>query len=196
MSNWFPASATRLYQCTVQTDDALIFNATVFPFFDGDGNIPIVMIVDPKTSDLLAFRLEDVKVRLPWFGVVRFEGPIQALDPELLNECHKLWHFDPWWLLKADRYRNYEFKSALVATNCVGKFQHTAKQTNEIYYQRSLRKISFLCVGKEDHQSFNSFKSFALPPISDRPEFDWPMTSYVTQLNTSGWILDPFWETN
>ncbi len=181
MKRWLSVRASRLHERPLAVGDLLIPRATLFPFFDGAGAVSHVLIVDRDSSDLLTFSLDTARVSVPPWGRLRVNGPLERLGPDRLERLAPLWHYDPWWLLKHERFAFVSAVPTLKATNCVGSF---SRPPTDLCFGRDLRDVKTViyCDGAQEHQT-ERFQPGVLPE-RNAPE---------STRERPGWKLDPFW---
>lgn len=176
--------ASRLHQRPLELNSTRIDRATLFPFFSRDGQIDQVMIVDPESSRLLAFRPQDVRLRLPFWGTLRIDGPTTPVDDLTVDPLAPLWHYDPWWLLKDKRYDDQAVIPILKATNCAESF--TDQQPSDVLFDLALnrlQKVRFPAPSEShEHKRFNE----EMLPLREEVCADKPAPR-------GGWHLVPIW---
>ncbi len=117
----------------------------------------------------------------PW-GRLRLDGPVERLGRERVERLAPLWHYDPWWLLKDERFANESAVPTLKATNCVGSF---SRRPCDLCYTRDLRSVVTV-IYDEGTQEYKTerFKPELLPKRA---------VAQSTAEPAQGWQLDPFW---
>lgn len=110
--------ARRLHRRTIVVQDERLARGSLFPFFDSTGRVVQLMVVHPVSNDIFMLPWDKKVVRVPLLG------PIRLTYLPTINECdigivERLWHYDPWWVLADERFRNHWATPVLKDTNCV-----------------------------------------------------------------------------
>ena len=186
MTPWITVRASRLHQRII-CGDTFVPQATLFPFFDTNGGVDQVLIVDAYSPDLRIFKLNETRISIPFWGSIRIVGQLHFLDERIADQLAPLWHYDPWWLLKG---RRFEFESAvptLKRTNCVDSFEEPPADLLFSLDLKAVRKVRFHVPSKE-------YKSHRFrPEMLPRRE---QVRAPVAESKTGGWRLDPLWQTD
>ncbi len=194
---FLPAAARSLHNRRVRLHDFVIERASLFPFFDREGEVRSLMLVWPPSRKIVMLDHRSDLAR------VRFWGEIQlcASYASLRDVCDEradgavgstwLWHYDPWWVLRADRFHDHPAVPALKATNCAGGF---LKPVYGCYFSRDLSRLVGVTTKARTHTGLSALdttyrvfspellpekSSLAGPPRPPRPAKEW--------------TLEPFW---
>ncbi len=188
MTSFVPVPARRLHGRPVRLRDATtLVEASLFPFFDSEGLVRSLMLVWPASPSILILTIEPGRVRVPWFGPVEIDADFaeqrNADAARARTLAGGLWHWDPWWALKAARYQGHTAVPVLKATNCVDLFP---ERTAECFFARDLTRV----VGfARRTQAGVKIDSKLMDVLSARvPE------APVPGAPAAGWRLDPFWQ--
>ena len=107
-----------------------------------------------------------------------------SLNESTLDELAPLWHYDPWWLLKDERFESEWAVPILKSTNCADAFE---RQPADLLFSTCLTQLRMV--------------RFPVPAESQedrryRPEMlparEMPAFAHMEQRAT-GWHLDPWW---
>jgi hypothetical protein len=177
--------ASRLHSRELILGQTRIATATLFPFFDCNGLVEQVMIVDADSSDLLSFRVDEMRVRVPLWGPIRMDGSVVRLDEYMIDHFAPLWHFDPWCLLQDKRFADQAIIPVLTATNCAEAFLDQ-RPSDLLFNQRlsQLRKVQFPAPAESyQHRPFGA----EMLPSREAASLD------VAEKSPTGWQLIPIW---
>lgn len=186
--NPFPVSAEALHGRTVVQGETRTLNVSILPFIDREGRVKRVLTVAPDSGEIGVLPGEVVLPRISNLGSIHIPEHIPLFYPirkAELDELCSLWHFDPWWLLDADCYRDHWARSPLKATNCVSRTTHHLMSV--LYRSNLSAAIAILYKTRPAGFCMARWKPHFLPQqppprIADRP------------VPSSGdWILDPLW---
>jgi len=100
------------------------------------------------------------------------------------SQLVKLWHFDPWWLLRDPKYQNGSFLNELKSTNCVDQFYEKAKT---VFFRADLKRLTWVTRKTSNGDAMNRFTSSDLPLRR-------PSQFHVSRDLETGWMLNPFWQ--
>jgi hypothetical protein len=153
-------SSKKLYKC-VLIDDVRTWNeATIFPFFDREGKIRMIMLIMPDLGPVYLFKADPNSLEIDVYGQVRLHGE-PALLPEMSLEkartLEPLWHYDPWWVLMNPPYKDQEWVPQARASNCPDYF-------SEVYYARDLSRVVKACGPKNRGRKIVPFETAMMPP--------------------------------
>ena len=93
----------------------------VFPFFERNGEVQALLIVRHDAPEMYAVQhpADWVQYSHPW-AVKRALSPSTELTPlqkgDALDRLARLWHYDPWWVLRATPFARHGAVPALQAT--------------------------------------------------------------------------------
>lgn len=186
MPRQLPVKASSLHQRDTIVGGHLIPKATIFPFFEPGGFVEHLLIVDPVSIELSVCKPEDV-IRLPWYRAIEISEATPLNRSGLTKVLGNLLHFDPWWLLKVEPFPMLEETPILKATNCVDDFR---QETNGLSYTGDLTTVKTAFTYKADDYSSRTYTSSLLKPRR-KPA---PDPSRYDSGQSSGWTLQPFWE--
>src|SRR5262245_42353449 len=103
-------SQQSLRSCRLSLEDRPLERASLFPLFDDEGRTRMVMITAEETSRImLADWAPGLFVR-DWAWRNRVRLRFTDLDDASMRDegrLGELWHFDPWWVLRDDRYHGH-----------------------------------------------------------------------------------------
>jgi hypothetical protein len=186
MTGWRSVRSSRLRERAVVYDDTLIRKATLFPMFDCAGCVQHVLIVDADSPDLRVFKVDRTHVRIPRWGVIRLDGPIEILDEYVVDQIATLWHFDPWWMLRDERFEDSAVIPILETTNCVEAF--VDQQPYNLLFSADLTELLKvrIAVPSENYQ-YKHYCDEMLPMREPRE------SSACRKRRPAGWYLDPVW---
>ena len=184
------ANARRLHQCVLQFEDERLEQATLLPFFDANGNVEQVLLIDLwwRRVHLLPFKPGLVRLSIFRRNIrVRCEvADAPLLDDRAAQTLGDLWHFDPWWLLELPPFDVEPTTPLLKRTNCADLLPVSKPQ---LCYSRDLARVAWLFDGKSE-SSGTRWNSTLLP--AQRPE---PTEASRRPVATGrvSWVLDPVW---
>ena len=186
MIRWLPVRATRLHECPIECGSTTIRSGSLFPFFDGTGSIEHALIVDADSSVLRTVTLTTTTVTIPLWGPIVIDANATRLNEETIEQLAPLWHYDPWWLLRAERFSFTSEVPVLKRTNCAESFE---TQPSDLCFTRRLTKVGWVIhYSASQGDQVKRFRAEMLPdrqPVRSRREHD--------QTQTTGWQLKPFW---
>ncbi|MDP7017531.1 MAG: hypothetical protein QGG36_17140 [Pirellulaceae bacterium] len=185
MASWISIGASRLHERRLVSGETRIDKATLFPFFDGGGAVHQVLIVDAGSADLRTFRIGEAGVVIPHWGTLRLGGSVRVADEHDIDRLGRLWHYDPWWLLKDVRFASLPATPILKATNCVDSFEERPQDILFSICLSRLNKVRFSVPASE--YKTKRFEASMLPKRSAPPRSEGGSNS------DSGWRLDPHW---
>jgi len=96
--------------------------ASIFPFFGPDLETRYLMIVWVKSGDIVLLPYRPGLIRVPHIANIRLDvarGALRDAAPADVERVSRLWHYDPWWVLAADRFRGHPAVPPLKQTNTV-----------------------------------------------------------------------------
>ena len=173
-------SARSLHRRTVRIGDDVFENVSLFPFFNPAGRVRHVLILRDDTSQICLMRWRAGDFAVPLWSAVKVTGESAWLPPlseDGLKELEGLWHYDPWWVLNARRYRKLWAVDELKATNCVNRF---AADMKALWFRRDLSRLSWVEVRSHSEFNLQRWRPSLLPErpsvggqSKDRPEVTW-----------------------
>lgn len=192
MKTFFPVEARRLHGRPVRLRDATaLVEASLFPFFDSDGLVTSLMLVWPAASSILMLEMEPGRVRVPWFGPIEIDadfaeqGDADAARARTL--AGGLWHWDPWWVLRAARYAGHPAVPVLKATNCVDRLPEGVAGC---YFARDLTQV----MGFARRGALRAEVQIDATLMDSLPASGSERPKAVAGASPAGWRLDPFWQ--
>ncbi len=173
-------SAHRLHNSKILYRDTLYEGASLFPFFNGDGEVLSLMFVYEGCSKIYFFKPQPGALKIPLLGTLKLGHSVHlrpAAQPLDLPELVGAWHYDPWWLLAHERFSALSVVPFLKATNCVKPLPKLQK----LYFSADLLQVQSLFLrGEEEVLPWRAGLLGHSPArIEEREE---------------PWILDPSWE--
>ena len=183
MDRWIPISSKRLHNRRVITPDRTVDRASLFPYFDREGRTQSFLLVDPASSELFLARGAE-RIRVPWWGAIRIENPLEILSDDNIETLLAFWHYDPWWLLKDPRYEDNEWAAVLPGTNCVNDLPAGVKS---LLFSGNLLRVRWVISETKEGYRTDRFRSSPLPEYNRVPRTE-------ARIQRSGWQLAPFWE--
>ncbi len=188
MLSLIPVSSQSLLKRSIDLGDCTYRDAAVLPFFTSEGEVSFCMVVLPQASRLYFFTPCDTGLRLPLWGTIRFQNPEWSWsDGAGSPALSGLWHYDPDWLLRDERFAAMEIVPLLRKTNCCSRLPSDVKG---LYYRRDLSRVRFV------HRSVrDQVRLVAITEVLPESPLDWsgPDGSPQTGRRTGGWRLDPIW---
>jgi len=182
MISWLTVTAAGLHGRSIQMDSQFVEKATMFPFFDHNGMIEYVAIVDEESNQIRFGRVAELDIRIPLFGVISIEGSMERVWRSAPDQLMRLWHFDPWWMLRASRYRNLPAATELIETNCVDEFE---RKVQSMFFYRDFSRMIWMTIGDASNVSIRRFRAGML---SKRI----PPTRTIVK-EQRGWAVAPIW---
>jgi hypothetical protein len=116
-------SARRLHHTAVKLRDKVLMGASVFPMFDRQGTVWKVMVTWRGSSRILMLDYAPGRFTQNWWGIVVDASLAEErpLTPGSMPGLARLWHFDPWWVLREPRYGGGPELDILRKTNLSGR---------------------------------------------------------------------------
>ncbi len=171
----------------LQLDDQRIPHASLFPLFDRDGKTammmltsddPQILLVDWQPGLFVAPLLTAARLRL-------HRTDLHDCELDELDRVRDLWHFDPWWELKEERYAGHPGVPTLKSTNLPGYVPSIAR----VWFDRDLGRVTRVGTGTADSVTVKRFhRSVLAGATTDRERSRRPPAS------RSQWQLHPFWQ--
>jgi hypothetical protein len=184
-----PISAKRLHRCRLRFADGVQWRASVFPFFERSGEVQALLIIRYDAPELYAasYRADWIQYSHPW-SVKRVLSPSTDLAPltkgDTLNELARVWHYDPWWVLREPPFTNHVATAALQTTNCVDRMP---RETRSLAFDPNLSHVHSITVHEGDHARTRLWETAWLPERFEE-------TYAVGMAPVRGrWVLDPIW---
>ena len=188
MGLWW-LSQRSLKSCRLELEDRSLDRASLFPLFDDEGRTRMLMITAEEDGRImLADWAPDLFVRdWAWRNRLRLRFA-DLRDASMWDEerFEDLWHFDPWWVLRDDRYHGHKAVPALQTTNIPG---HDSTISGFIF-DSSLERASYVSRGSGDSASVGRFKADTLAAAARRRHAAHERPRGAA---AAGWQLRPFW---
>ena len=160
-------SQRSLMSCRLEFEDRRLDRASLFPLFDDEGRTRMVMITAEENGRImLADWAPGLFVRdWAWRNRLRLRFA-DLSDASMWDEerFEDLWHFDPWWVLRDDRYQGHGAVPALQSTNIPG---HDPTISGFVF-DSSLGRASYVARGSGDSASVGRFKANTLAAAAKR----------------------------
>jgi hypothetical protein len=175
----------------VRLRDTVLEQASLFPFFDPRGQVQALMLVWPAASDILILEYRPDLVRLRWWGRIEVRSELAALrnvDGHAATAFAGLWHYDPWWVLRAPRFASHSAVPVLKATNCAGRFRTPVLGC---HFSRDLSRLEGVTVKSKTISGVGALeRSYARFTPELLPRRREPAPPYPGRRE---WELNPFW---
>lgn len=183
-------SQRSLMSCRLELEDRPLERASIFPLFDDEGRTQMVMITAEENGRImLADWAPGLFVRdWAWRNHLRLRfadlSDASTWDEERFED---LWHFDPWWVLRDERYQGHGAVPALQRTNLPGYDQ----KVSGVGFDPSLGRASYVVRRSADSVSVRRFTGDTLAAVARRRRaaHERPRAAAVM----AGWQLRPFW---
>lgn len=184
---WLPVSARRLQQRTLRSSTQRLRGAAVYPFFDRDGQVPLIMIVIADAPDIHLLPWSPELIRVPLFGNVRLTGDLLGLPH--LGEADTatiaaLWHYDPRWLLNDKRFAGHWAVDLIKSTNCADCLNADIKR---LYFRSDLSKLVGVFIKMKSETQWLGWRPYYLPGKAIQSAAPAPAD------RTPPWRFDPIW---
>ena len=181
-------SQTTLHDCTLKLRDDALVRASLFPFFDNEGNTSSVMLVS-KNSGTITLLDWPVEFRLGLLGrsLGHFTSRLINSDYDRADAIASLWHFDPWWVLGESRFTNHPAVPPLKETNIPGYDKSIAA----IYFAPDLSRVTWYGVHSESGMKLKRFKPEMLTELAAKRS---SLSSPRPPARKNTWTLSPFWQ--
>jgi hypothetical protein len=190
MGLWW-LSQRSLKSCRLELEDRSLERASLFPLFDDEGQTRMVMITAEENGRIMLADWAPGLFERDWAWRNRLRLRFADLrDASMWDEdrYEDLWHFDPWWVLRDDRYHGHRAVPALQTTNIPGhdptisRFRFDSSLGRASYVTRRLKSDESMSVGR--------FKADTLAAAARRRR-----AAHVRPRSAAaaGWQLRPFW---
>jgi hypothetical protein len=164
MKRWLTIDAKRLHARRFKSESFSGDKVTLFPFFDREGEVKFVLVVDADSATLRVIRTENADFSFGLTGGIRLShGAVHRLGSHTLAPLGRLWHFDPWWLLADARFTNTQVVSTLKATNCVERF---SREVSNVSYSGDLKRLTGIAHDSNHSETYQSDMLPASPVTS------------------------------
>ena len=192
-------SQRSLMSCRLEFEDRRLDRASLFPLFDDEGRTRMVMITAEENGRImLADWAPGLFVRdWAWRNRLRLRFT-DLSDASMWDEgagarerFEDLWHFDPWWVLRDDRYQGHGAVPALQSTNIPGH----DPTISGFGFDSSLGRASYVSRRSGESASVGRFKADTLAAAAKRRRaaHEQPARARARGAAAAGWQLRPFW---
>ncbi|MFH2132577.1 MAG: hypothetical protein ABIK68_19525 [bacterium] len=192
----FQVSVEALYRQKIAFRDQKIKGASIFPFFDQNGEVQRLMVILPSSDDIYL---------VPWnrrlFKTGCWGSRQLRLNPAELGSYGQfsssaysgLYHYDPWWTISGGRFWRHWAQEPLKKTNCINLFN---KRIAGVSFKPDLSGLSRVMI--EYGLSYMSYRSGKLAEMVLRPALSVPGASagtrWLVDRRSAAWQLDPVWK--
>ena len=182
-------SQRSLRSCRLEFEDRPLVRASLFPLFDDDGRTRMLMITAEENGRIMLADWAPGLLARDWAWRNRLRLRFADLnDASMWDEerFEGLWHFDPWWVLRDERYQGHGAVPALQRTNIPG-YDPTI---SDIVFSRDLGRASYVARVSAESLSIRRFTADTLAAVARRrcASLDRPRVAAAV-----GWRLRPFW---
>lgn len=189
----FSKTQRSLHETTLELDDGLLEEASLFPLFDDRGQTRSLMLVSAGSSEIYLFdwtpEVFTRRMMAPDRLAVSLSDLRDAGDDEA-DAVAQLWHWDPWWVLMEERFAGHPAVPSLRGTNIPG-FDDSWTGAR---FHRRLSQLAWLETGKGEHVKMHRFKPKKLASARTQraEEVPAPRSGSSTKPRSSGWRLRDF----
>ena len=194
MGLWW-LSQRSLKSCRLELEDRSLEHASLFPLFDDEGRTRMLMITAEEDGRIMLADWAPGLFERDWAWRNRLRLRFADLrDGSMWDEerFEDLWHFDPWWVLREDRYHGHRAVPALQSTNIPGH----DPTISGFGFDSSLGRASYVSRQKSgDSASVGRFKANTLAAAAKRRRtaHERPARARARGAAAAGWQLRPFW---
>jgi hypothetical protein len=182
-------SQQSLMSCRLEFEDQRLERASLFPLFDDEGQTRMMMITAEEDSRILLADWTPGVFEREWWWRNRVRLRFSDLnDASMWDEARldDLWHFDPRWVLRDERFRGHGSVPALQRTNIPG---YDTKMTR-LTFSPDLGRAAYVVRGSGDSKRPSRFARDTLAAASQQRR----ATSVRSRRDVAtGWRLRPFW---
>ena len=169
----WPVHQKQLHDVDIELGDATLERASLFPFFDRQGEVHAHMLVWPEAPWIVM--LDAVRGLIQSSYPLKLDvcfGELQNLHDDRFDRYAYLWHFDPWWLLAHSRFIGNPAVPVLKRTNAVLPLADFAYAG---YFSRDLqRSMSNPAAHLPEREEVAASRP-AVPGLAWRIRRSWPM---------------------
>ena len=190
MGLWW-LSQRSLKSCRLELEDRSLEHASLFPLFDDEGRTRMLMITAEEDGRIMLADWAPGLFERDWAWRNRLRLRFVDLrDGAMWDEerFEDLWHFDPWWVLRDDRYQGHGAVPALQSTNIPGH----DPTISGFGFDSSLGRASYVMrrLKSDESVSVRRFKADTLAAAAKRRR-----AAHVRPRSAAaaGWRLRPFW---
>jgi hypothetical protein len=178
-----PVTAGTLHN--FRTEQPARRSRSLFPFFERGGAVRWVMLVDDGSDAIRLLRWQPGQFRVDWRRRVQSpadrELGLALGDPAGAAVLDHLWHYDPWWVLTADRYRGNGAVPFLKSTNCIDRLP---ADFTSLTFRDDLGAVNGVLLRRKSRWTRQRWDPSWLPRA--------PAVS-VPPPRQTGWVFDPLW---
>jgi hypothetical protein len=182
-------SQQSLASCRLDLEDRRLERASLFPLFDDEGQTRVMMITAEEDSRILLADWTPGVFGREWWWRNRLRLRFSDLNDASISDEGRfddLWHFDPWWVLGAERYLGHGSVPALRRTNIPG---YDTKMTG-LTFSPDLGRAAYVVRESSDWKRPARFTPDTLAAAGQRRRAT-PVRSRSDVV--TGWRLRPFW---
>lgn len=183
-----PVRQVGLHRRRLRALDRKLARVSLFPFFDGRGEVRALMLVSAGSPRIQMLSAWSGRIGVPLFGALRLNemfDDVADLDRQTSEGYAHLWHYDPWWVLREPRYEGHPAVPALASTNCVSSFELENGKVVGALFDRALERLTHVTVKTGDGQTWVRYQPEMLPSRAGGAEAPLP--------GRGDWTLDPIW---
>jgi hypothetical protein len=184
-------SQRSLMSCRLEFEDRRLERASLFPLFDDEGRTQMVLITAEESGRIMVADWAPGLFARDWALRNRLRLRFADLSDASrwdLERFEDLWHFDPRWVLREERYHGHGAVPALQSTNIPGHdstisgFGFDSSLGHASYAARQLKSGESASVGR--------FKADTLAAAAKHRR-----AAHVRPRSDAavGWRLRPFW---
>lgn len=192
-----------LHGCTLKFRDHEL-TGSVFPLFNDSGETKALMITAESDGDILivdfAKNLFAGRSLLPRVWPQRLNlhrAELRDSDLDAASGIADLWHFDPWWELRDDRYSGHSLVPTLKATNLVAYDE----SITAVHFSTTLHSVTYIGFGKVEDFKLKRFRPKLLDTAkaerkvaaASRDNAPRHASDAASSSRPTGWRLRPFW---
>jgi hypothetical protein len=181
-------SQRSLKSCRLELEDRPVERASLFPLFDDEGRTRMVMITAEENARIMVADWTPGMFVREW--AIRNHARLRFADlsdASMVDESFEdLWHFDPWWVLRDERYQGHGAVPALQSTNIPGY----DPKISGIVFDRGLERASYVVTGSDNSMRVRRFTANTLAAVAGRRRAAHDRSGRAT---SAEWRLRPSW---
>ena len=177
--------------CRLEFEDRPLDRASLFPLFDDEGRTRAVMITAEEHGRIMLADWAPGRFVRDWALRNRLRLRFADLsDASMWDEerFEDLWHFDPWWVLRDDRYQGHGAVPALQSTNIPGH----DPTVSGLGFDASLGRASYVVRQLKSAESA-SVRRFKADTLAAAAKHRRAAPVRPRGAAAVGWHLRPFW---